>query len=548
MRKHVSLFLIVVVASAMLTSVDYDCLWGPDEPREAEIARETLVEGHWVTPHLCGLPFLEKPPLYYDVVALAYMLTGRITPAVARSISVLFATIMLISTFVFGYRWRGTRAAWLMVMVLLTMPRFWKYGHWILLDIAVGAFCACALTCFAGSVLWATSDKSRGRLLSLFALFSAAAFLTKGFAAIFNIALIVAAFCFLERSWSTLKRIFSPLPLLIFFIPVAVWVLLYYREGGMGYLHEIFINNVIGRVVQVRSALPATRFYDADFGPQHPWYYYLQVLPEIIGIWVVILPFAIWRSIGEIRASYEKQGRAFLYFVLIWTFLPAIVLSFSPTKERTYILPSYAGMAILVGYWLDLKLFRREKEVWRGIGWFWIVLPFVLFSFLFAHLEPVKFIIIAVGIISPAVAFLIYLFVKRRLTEGTYLVISIILCVLIVISSPNVLNLRYSRRCYIPFAHEAWSRVGANPLYLYQPRDTLRGTIPFTAKRAVYELDRPVDLKEVLMGPTEIYVVMRERVFKKLSSDPTFDAPLFLAPPGRFETDPDYVLVSNRRD
>lgn len=61
MKPYRSIFIGLVVAMAMITGIHHDYLWSPDEPRVAEIARETLIDGHWITPHLCGLPFLEKP-------------------------------------------------------------------------------------------------------------------------------------------------------------------------------------------------------------------------------------------------------------------------------------------------------------------------------------------------------------------------------------------------------------------------------------------------------------------------------------------------------
>jgi hypothetical protein len=189
-----------------------------------------------------------------------------------------------------------------------------------------------------------------------------------------------------------------------------------------------------------------------------------------------------------------------------------------------------------------------EKEIWKGVGWFWMVFPFVLLSLLFSHLSPVAFIVIAVCMVLVPLIFLIRMLVKRRFTEGTYLFFSILLCFLITISTPNVLFFRYERLCYIPFAVEALRRAGDHPLYIYQPRDTLRGTIPFCAKRTILELDRAVDLRKVLEAPSQSFVVMRERVYKKFVDDRSLDGLLFLPPPGNFRTDPDYVLVTNRKN
>ena len=66
------LLLAAMILTTMFVNTFHRCLWGPDEPREAEIARETLVDGRWVTPHFNQIPFVEKPPLYYNCVAAAF--------------------------------------------------------------------------------------------------------------------------------------------------------------------------------------------------------------------------------------------------------------------------------------------------------------------------------------------------------------------------------------------------------------------------------------------------------------------------------------------
>ena len=48
----------------------------PQEPRYAEIPRQMLDEGRFVTPVLYGQPYLDKPPLLYWLVMASYQLFG----------------------------------------------------------------------------------------------------------------------------------------------------------------------------------------------------------------------------------------------------------------------------------------------------------------------------------------------------------------------------------------------------------------------------------------------------------------------------------------
>ena len=49
-------------------------LLGPDEPRYAQVAREMLDRGDWITPTLGGFNWFEKPALFYWLIG--YKLFG----------------------------------------------------------------------------------------------------------------------------------------------------------------------------------------------------------------------------------------------------------------------------------------------------------------------------------------------------------------------------------------------------------------------------------------------------------------------------------------
>src|SRR3989442_25846 len=65
---------------------------GPDEPRYASVAREMAESGDWVTPHLYGQPWFEKPVLFYWAAALAYRKFG-VNEFAARLPSALVAAL-----------------------------------------------------------------------------------------------------------------------------------------------------------------------------------------------------------------------------------------------------------------------------------------------------------------------------------------------------------------------------------------------------------------------------------------------------------------------
>src|SRR5262245_4287269 len=71
-------------------------LWTPDEPRDAAIGLEMWRTGSWWVPRLGGIPFLEKPPLYWWAQSGAFELLGPSTAAARLPSAVFgFASVLL---------------------------------------------------------------------------------------------------------------------------------------------------------------------------------------------------------------------------------------------------------------------------------------------------------------------------------------------------------------------------------------------------------------------------------------------------------------------
>jgi len=96
LSRSASIALILLFALIWFASLDYRRLIHPDEGRYAEIPREMVTSGDWLTPRLDGIKYFEKPALQYWLTAAAYeafgihQWTARLWPALAGFAGVLF--------------------------------------------------------------------------------------------------------------------------------------------------------------------------------------------------------------------------------------------------------------------------------------------------------------------------------------------------------------------------------------------------------------------------------------------------------------------------
>ena len=103
-------------------------LGNPDEGRYAEIPREMVASGDWVTPRLNGVNYFEKPPLMYWATAGALELAGPSEWAM-RAMPALFALGGLLLTYAAARRLYGRDAGLAAAAVLGTSLLYFTIAH-----------------------------------------------------------------------------------------------------------------------------------------------------------------------------------------------------------------------------------------------------------------------------------------------------------------------------------------------------------------------------------------------------------------------------------
>src|SRR5436190_10862099 len=66
----------VCVSVTVFVRLGHPPLYTPDEGRNAEIAREMKENGAWLVPRYDGLAYLDKPSVFFKLVAISLALVG----------------------------------------------------------------------------------------------------------------------------------------------------------------------------------------------------------------------------------------------------------------------------------------------------------------------------------------------------------------------------------------------------------------------------------------------------------------------------------------
>lgn len=313
----------------------------PDEGRYAEIPREMLERGDFITPHLNYVKYFEKPPLHYWVNAVSLSAFGR-NEFAARFPSALLGLGGVLLTYFFGRRIFGRREGLYSAVILGSSLGYLVLGRMNSIDITL-TFC---MTACLGFFLLASRDgeQRKGLFYHLFYLFAALTVLAKGLIGIVLPGGIIFMYLLFTKRWRLLREMRLVTGSFLFLVVCAPWFILVSLKNPefprFFFIHEHF----------ERFLTKVHHRYEP------PWFFIPVILLGLIP-WTFFLPEAL-------KNIWKTRDHRKLYLAL-WVGVIFIFFSASSSKLIPYLLPVFPALALLLGTAIS-EAFDRDESSLHG--------------------------------------------------------------------------------------------------------------------------------------------------------------------------------------
>jgi 4-amino-4-deoxy-L-arabinose transferase-like glycosyltransferase len=346
----VSLTMVLVAAAAIYlpSIISPPSLMDDSDAVEAQIARNMMTSGDWVTARLDGVPFLEKSPLIWWLMDVAYKLFGFHDWA-ARIPTALTAIGLAWLTAAFA-RWAfGRQPGFYAGLVMATCIGLWLFTRVLIPDVVLTFVITLAMWAF----LRVFDDKERHPAAWAWLFFGSLGLglLLKSLIGV--VFPMLAAMLFLLStgqlfSWQAWKRLrpFSGTVILLLIAapwhvlatienpPYFVWTMKSLPGHYNGFLWFYFINEQLLRFLNTR--------YPRDYDTVPRLYFWLFHLLWLFP-WSVYLPAVATLSFRP----RDRAGKTRL-LALCWIGCVLVFFTFSTTQEY-YSMPVYPALALLLG-------------------------------------------------------------------------------------------------------------------------------------------------------------------------------------------------------
>jgi dolichol-phosphate mannosyltransferase len=319
----------------------------PEEARYAEIPRQMLRDGRFLTPVLDGEDYWQKPPLLYWLVMASYRIFG-VHAWSARLVPALAGIFCVMLTSWWGRRTLGFWPGLVSGAILALSARFLYLGGMVTMD---GLLCACVLAALAcghlalttprlrvglvsAPTLGLSEEPGRKRWLLLSALACALGILTKGPVALVLVGMPLASLAFLDRRCRWLSKAEASIYLGAMALVAGPWFVGMAASAPEAAGSFLWLHNLLRYVAPLDHEKPAWFYLPSLLLGMLPWSLLL----------VPMIPYFLRKSLRTGRRRPAALGIFVLGFG--WCLL---FFSLSGCKRQGYILPAFPLLALIIG-------------------------------------------------------------------------------------------------------------------------------------------------------------------------------------------------------
>ncbi len=317
-RQGILIFILVFFSLVVLFfNLGKRSFWEPDEGRYAEISREMVESGDWLTPRLNYIKHFDKPPIAYWLIGSSFALLGEKEFAGHLPL-VILGLGGILATFFLGQQLFGRRVGLLSAIILISSLGYPTISRILSTDIIFTFFC---LLCYLFFVQ---------KNYLLFYLFMGLGFMTKGPVVLIITLIPISIFLLWEKQFHVFKQMHWGKGLLLFLLVALPW-----------FIYEITINK--GLLFDWTYAQTLNRIVRPG---KEPFYFFIPTLIGFFFPWIFFLGPALKRYLSFKRAAPDKESVKTL-LLFFWFILPFIFFSCIGKKLVPYILPLLPALAII---------------------------------------------------------------------------------------------------------------------------------------------------------------------------------------------------------
>lgn len=334
----------LLAASVLLWELGAWSLANWDEAVYAQVSKEILERGEWLTPHYEYQVWIDKPPLFLWTTAILYELF-EVNEFWARAASAFSGIGLVVVVYVIGDLVYDRMVGVFAGLILLTSPQFVKAARFGTTDVMLTLLVMIAIYGYL------RLERGSGRWWYLIASASALAVLVKSSAALVGPAAIGVGLAANGRLADSIRSSHFRRALLLAVAicgPWHVWMLM--TQG------QAFVDNYLKYNTVDYLSTPLDGHVEALA-------FYISVLQSGLHAWYGLGAFTLALALEE---SFEGSWRSRILLILIAVVFGLFTLA--QTKLFWYVLPLYPSVALITASMMRRAISRQTSFAGAGLA------------------------------------------------------------------------------------------------------------------------------------------------------------------------------------